>query len=63
MTARIYTFSRFQEPDEVYPLTTCDCCDAELYEGDDVVKFDGEVFCSTDCFLEYMDVRTEVLER
>jgi hypothetical protein len=47
--SRLYTFSRFAEPDDEKPVCTCDYCDADLYEGETVYKINGEVYCSTQC--------------
>jgi hypothetical protein len=60
---RIETMSRFKEPEDAAPLASCDCCGGELYEGHEITVFEGEIFCSIGCFLDYMDVREEVLEK
>lgn len=62
--SRLYTFSRFAEPDDKEkPLATCDCCGDDLYEGLDVIRFEGNIFCSKDCLIDYLDITTEVLDR
>jgi len=62
--SRLQTMARFKEPDnEPAPVTYCDCCGSELYEGDFVVKFDNEIFCDSECFLNHMGVQEEPLEK
>jgi zinc-finger of the FCS-type, C2-C2 len=49
--SRIDTMARFAEPDnEPEALSECAYCDSELYAGDDVFEYDGEHFCSKECF-------------
>jgi hypothetical protein len=61
---RLYTFSRFAEPDDIEkPLTKCACCESDLYEGFDIVRYDGEIFCDKYCLLDYLGVTTEVLDK
>jgi hypothetical protein len=32
----------------------CEQCGAEMYEGDDVLYYDGTLFCSDDCLMRYL---------
>lgn len=59
--SRLQTMARFDEPDESKPITTCDECDAELYEGDQVLEFDNEEFCSSECLISKIGVTTKYL--
>lgn len=55
--SRLDTMARFAEPEDEVVGGYCDCCNEELYQGQTVVKFDGELFCNRDCFMSYMDVK------
>lgn len=46
---RLYTMARFAEPEEVAPISECDFCKEELYEGETVFKNGNEIFCSAEC--------------
>ena len=49
-------------PDDILnPITECETCGAELYEGYDVVFCEGNYFCDTECLLNYFDYRYETL--
>jgi hypothetical protein len=64
MVARIYTFSRFKEPDhrdEPVLVDSCSCCGQELYEGDTAKEYDGELFCSESCVFDCLDIRDVIV--
>lgn len=46
---RLYTMTRFAEPEEVAPICECDFCGEELYEGETVYKVYSDVYCSAEC--------------
>lgn len=63
--AQIYDFSRFREPDhrdEPDVAAHCCNCDAELYVGQDVTKFEDDYFCDDYCCHQYWDIKTVTLE-
>lgn len=49
---RLHSMARFDEsiPDSKV-MCECDYCGQELCEGEEVVEFDGGIFCDTDCLL------------
>jgi len=60
--SRLQTMARFDEeiPEERVG-GFCVNCNEPLYEGQEVVKFDNELFCDVECFKQHMDVREETL--
>lgn len=58
---RIHTMARFAEPEEPKQLASCDGCYEGLFEGDKVLKLEGEHFCDTECLLTYIDAKEVVL--
>jgi hypothetical protein len=62
-TNRIHTMARFEEPDEEVIASECVHCGAELYEGQEVIAWEDEHFCNTDCLLESLDYNHKTLER
>lgn len=49
------------EEDEVI-VCQCNSCDADIYAGQEVVKYDGEYYCDKDCMLEMIDYSEEYAE-
>lgn len=41
--------------DSLTTLAECECCGAELYEGYEVIEFNGDYYCDTDCLLNSID--------
>lgn len=33
-------------------ITTCQFCGNELYEGDKVIDWEGDLFCDSDCLVD-----------
>lgn len=58
---RINSMARFEEPTEPKLKAQCLMCNASLCEGDDVVNVEDEIFCGTECYLDYYGIRTEIL--
>lgn len=59
--SRLYTMSRFAEPDEKEPVVGCVQCETDLYEGDEVYNDDIDLFCSKDCVVAYYCGNVEIL--
>lgn len=49
---RLHSMARFDEsiPDQKW-VCSCAYCGNDLYEGEEVVEFDGDIYCDTDCLL------------
>lgn len=62
---RIYTMSRFKEPDDKEPFyRECENCGRQIIEGEDVFEdFGSHVFCSEECVFEYYDIKRSILEQ
>ena len=41
--------------DSLNPVSDCDTCGAVLYEGYEVIEFNGDYYCDTDCLLNSID--------
>jgi hypothetical protein len=53
--SRLHTFSRFAEPtekDEPKVKGICEACGRELYEGEIVVSFEGNLYCEKWCLYD-----------
>lgn len=49
---RLETMARFDEPEETIRVTECDYCCNDLHSGDLVYRFNGDVFCNSDCLAD-----------
>lgn len=45
------------------PVCQCEHCDAELYEGEDVIELDGEYFCEMECLIDFIGARKTTAEK
>lgn len=60
--SRLHTMTRFTEPDsDPKPITYCEECGLEIYDGHYVVYFDGNYFCSKNCFFDFIGVEEKIL--
>lgn len=52
-------------PDDCEEIKVCECpnCDRDLNVGDDVVEYDGEFYCDTDCLLECLSITRVTLDK
>lgn len=55
--------SRFDAPDEPEILSECVGCGAELFDGQEIVVWEGEHFCDLDCVAGSLDVRYKTLDK
>lgn len=58
--SRLSTMSRFAEPnhrDEPKVVAFCCECTEPLYQGQEAISFEGELFCDRYCFDVYYNVR------
>ena len=61
--SRIYTMARFDETTiDTIVVGYCELCGEELCAGEDVLKWDGCLFCCTYCLLDSLDYETITLE-
>ncbi|UDY80677.1 hypothetical protein [Geobacillus phage GR1] len=60
--SRLHTMSRFAEPDpEPNPITYCEECDEPIYDGQHVVWYDGDYFCSEKCLINFIGAEEKFL--
>lgn len=54
-------------PEDCEEILVCECpnCDREIYEGEDVLEYEGELFCDAGCLIEYLGAvyKEAILER
>ena len=48
---------------EEHPITFCDVCNGDLYEGDGVYKVENDIICSSECLENYFEGFKQTLER
>ena len=58
--SRLNTMARFDGPDEKEPkvIDYCYSCNAELYEGEEVVALEDFLFCDIDCLFDTIKYKT-----
>lgn len=60
--SRLHTMARFAEPDpDPIPITHCEECDSEIHDGQHVVYFDGDYFCSKKCLIDFIGAEEKFL--
>ncbi|MBM7717176.1 hypothetical protein JOC94_004201 [Bacillus thermophilus] len=42
------------DPQAAREVGECENCGGEIYEGEQVVRYDGDLFCDTTCLSEYL---------
>ena len=42
------------DPQEVEEVAECDNCHRELYKGNEVIRYEGDLFCDTSCLGEFL---------
>ena len=61
--SRLHTMARFEESiPEPKIVGECEECGAEFYEGSEVIKWEGMLFCDKFCLVDNLDCQLTVLE-
>ncbi len=50
-----------EEVPEQKIVAYCNHCHEPFYEGEEVERFEQEIFCDRSCFINYMGVKTEII--
>jgi hypothetical protein len=53
----IVDFPRFREPDHTDDPKVkgmCESCGGDLYEGDEILYLDGDLYCDDECLLNHL---------
>lgn len=50
-------------PVEEQPVTFCDDCNGDLYEGDSFFRIGGDKVCSKECLANYFGIEEETVTK